>query len=124
MSGRVETKYLFNENVSPYVKSLILKKRAGIPLNENETKRLNSFSEAVSITTPKPYHNRIVKPPQPIEEPNSFDDIEEDDEELDLQDIMDELEIDMMLDEILDEFDEDEIIDLDEILAEMGYYKL
>jgi len=120
MIGRVETKYLFKENVSPYVKSLILKKRAGIPLNENETKRLNSFSEAVSIITPQPYHTRIVTP-QKI---GSFHPEEnEEEEEMDLQDIIDELELEMMLDEILNEFEEEEIIDLDEILAEMGYSK-
>lgn len=110
MMGRVETKYLFKENVSPYVKSLILKKRAGIPLNENETKRLNSFSEAVSITTPQKMGSFHPKE-------------NEDEEEMDLQDIIDELKLEMMLDEILNEFEEEEIIDLDEVLAEMGYSK-
>ena len=46
---RVETKHLFNENTSPFVKSIILKKRAGITLNEQEENRLKVFNESVSM---------------------------------------------------------------------------
>jgi len=46
---RLETKHLFNENTSPWVKSIILKKRAGITLNEQEENRLKVFNESVSM---------------------------------------------------------------------------
>ena len=35
---RTETKHLFNEQVSPNIKALVLKKRAGIQLTEREQK--------------------------------------------------------------------------------------
>lgn len=99
---RIETKHLFNEGVSPHIKSLVLKRRAGITLTENEESKLEKFSETVSMVSPTLYHNRNVKLPQPIQEPNSFDDIE-DDEELDLQELIDEFLLEMELDEILKE---------------------
>ena len=74
---RVETKHLFREGVSPQIKSLILKRRAGIPLNEHEQHRLKTFNESVSMVSPTALHNRIVKPPQPTEEPKTFDELEE-----------------------------------------------
>ena len=80
---------LFCEGTSPQLKRLTLKKRAGIKLTEREQQRLN---EVVSMVEPSKYHNRVVKLPKPIEEPKSFNDI-----------------------------DDDEEIDLDEILREMGY---
>ena len=46
---RIESKHLFSENTSPWVKSIILKKRAGIPLNEQEENRLKVFNESVSM---------------------------------------------------------------------------
>ena len=80
---------LFCEGTSPQLKRLTLKKRAGIKLTEREQQRLN---EVVSMVEPSKYHNRVVKLSKPIEEPKSFNDI-----------------------------DDDEEIDLDEILREMGY---
>ena len=91
---RVETKHLFREGVSPQIKSLILKRRAGITLTEREKKKLKCFNESVSMVSPTALHNRIVKPLKPIEEPKSFDELDMDDE-----------------------------IDLNEILREMGYYE-
>lgn len=93
---------LINENSSPYLKRLVLMKRAGIELSPKQLKKL---SEVVSMVEPSPYHNRIVKMPKPIEEPQSFDDLDDLDE-LDLQ-------------ELLDEFEEEQM--LDDILSEMGY---
>ena len=46
---RVETKHLFNENTSPFVKSIILKKRAGLKITEQEERRLQRFNESVSM---------------------------------------------------------------------------
>ena len=46
---RIESKHLFSENTSPWVKSIILKKRAGITLNEQEENRLKVFNESVSM---------------------------------------------------------------------------
>ena len=46
---RIDSKHLFSENTSPWVKSIILKKRAGIPLNEQEENRLKVFNESVSM---------------------------------------------------------------------------
>ena len=59
----IETKHLFNEGVSPHIKSLILKRRAGIKLTENEESKLKRFSESVSIVSPTPLHQRQVKLP-------------------------------------------------------------
>lgn len=84
MNSRVESKHLFNENVSPHIKSLILKKRAGMKLNDREIKKLENFnSEVVSMVTPTKYHNRM----NPIKKP--MDDIE--DEDIDLDEILREM---------------------------------
>ena len=99
---RLETKHLFSEGVSPNIKKLIMKRRSGISLTERELDRLKRFNESVSITKPTPLHNRIVKLPKPIQEPNSFDDLDDDDE-LNLQEIVDELEWETEMDEILKE---------------------
>lgn len=107
---RVETKHLFREGVSPHIKSLILKRRAGITLTEREKKKLKCFNESVSMVSPTALHNRIVKPPQPTEEPKSFDELDMDDE-IDLQEILDEMgygedeedEFEKELDEIFNE---------------------
>ena len=108
---RVETKHLFREGVSPQIKSLILKRRAGITLTEREKKKLKCFNESVSMVSPTALHNRIVKPPQPTEEPKTFDELGMDDE-IDLQEILDEMgygedeedEFEKELDEIFNEF--------------------
>lgn len=103
---RIETKHLFNEGVSPHIKSLILKKRAGIQLTENEESKLKRFSESVSIVSPIPLHQRQVKLPISNTHDLEFDVELEDDEELDLQELIDEFMLE---------------VELDEILKEMGY---
>lgn len=121
MNTRVETKYLFTEGVSPFVKSLILKKRAGIKLTEKENKRLEQFNEVVSMVSPTALHNRIVKPPKPIEDM-------EDDEEIDLDEILREMGYyDEEEDEELElgDYDEDDIREyVKEIVREDFYNKL
>lgn len=107
---RVETKHLFREGVSPHIKSLILKRRAGITLTEREKNKLKCFNESVSMVSPTVHHNRIVKPPQPIEEPKTFDELDMDDE-IDLEEILKEMgygedeedEFEKELDEIFNE---------------------
>ena len=101
---RIETKQLFNESVSPHIKSLVLKRRAGIKLTEKEESKLKRFSESVSMVSPTAHSHKmgLQTPPKPIEEPKSFDDLE-DDTELDLQELIDELILDMELQEILEE---------------------
>lgn len=103
---RIETKHLFNEGVSPHIKSLILKRRAGIKLTENEERKLKRFSESVSIVSPTPLHQRQVKLPISNTHDLEFDVELEDDEELDLQELIDEFMLE---------------VELDEILKEMGY---
>ena len=91
MNTRVESKHLFSENTSPYIKRLILMKRSGIKLNEKDVKTLERFTESVSMVTPKPKHERD-RMTNRIFSGNDISDIEDEDE-----------------------------IDLDEILKEMGY---
>lgn len=98
---RIETKHLFNEGVSPHIKSLVLKRRAGIKLTDKEESKLKRFSESVSMVE-IPKNRTQVQLPKPIEEPKSFDELDWDDE-LDLQDLIDELMLDMELQEILEE---------------------
>ena len=90
---------LINENTSQYLKKLVLMKRAGIELNPIQKKRLQ---ESVSMVSPTAHHNRIVQLPKQIKEPQSFDELDMDDEVN------------------LDELDLDELI-MKEILREMGY---
>lgn len=101
---RIETKHLFNEGVSPHIKSLVMKRRAGIKLTEKEESKLKRFSESVSMVSPSAHSHKmgLQTPPKPIEEPKSFDDLE-DDEELDLQELIDELILEMELQEVLEE---------------------
>ena len=101
---RIETKQLFNESVSPHIKSLVLKRRAGIKLTEKEESKLKRFSESVSMVSPSAHSHKmgLQTPPKPIEEPKSSNDLG-DDEELDLQELIDELMLDMELQEILEE---------------------
>jgi hypothetical protein len=98
---RIETKHLFNEGVSPHIKSLVMKRRVGIKLTEKEESKLKRFSESVSMVE-IPKNRTQVQLPKPIEEPKSFDDLG-DDEELDMQKLIDELMLDMELQEILEE---------------------
>ena len=98
---RIETKHLFNEGGSPHIKSLVMKRRAGIKLTEKEESKLKRFSESVSMVE-IPKNRTQVQLPKPIEEPKSFDDLDDEDE-LDLQELIDELMLDMELQEILEE---------------------
>ena len=90
---------LINENTSQYLKKLVLMKRAGIELNPIQKKRLK---ESVIMVSPTTLHNRIVRPPQPIEEPKTFDELDMDDEVN-----LEELELYELI--------------MKEILREMGY---
>lgn len=83
---RVETKHLFSEEVSPHIKSLILKTRAGIVLNENEKKKLNRFNESVSM-------KEIPKNPKSLVPPNHIPQPDEDELEdmIDLDEILREM---------------------------------
>tara|TARA_B110000879_G_scaffold201180_1_gene275949 strand:- start:180 stop:590 length:411 start_codon:yes stop_codon:yes gene_type:complete len=92
---------LINENSSPYMKRLVLMKRAGIKLNCKQKKRLE---ESVSQILPplKSERDRVQSSMM-----KQFKDIEEDDE----------LELELMDDE---DSDEDSEL-LDSILREMGY---
>ena len=82
---RIESKHLFSENTSPWVKSIILKKRAGIQLNEQEENRLKVFNESVSMVE-IPKNRKQNVPSKHIQQP----------EEDELEDMVD-------LDEILRE---------------------
>jgi len=96
---RIETKHLFNEGVSPHIKSLVMKRRAGIKLTDKEESKLKRFSESVSMVE-IPKNRTQVQLPKPIEEPKSFDDLD-DDEELDLEGLIEDFMLEMELQEIL-----------------------
>lgn len=98
---RIETKHLFNEGVSPHIKSLVLKRRAGIKLTEKEEGKLKRFNESVSMVE-IPKNRTQVQLPKPIEEPKSFDDLDWDDV-VDLEELIEDFMLDMELQEILDE---------------------
>ena len=66
---RVETKHLFNENTSPFVKSIIMKKRAGLKITEQEERRLQRFNESVSMKE-IPKNRKGVVPPNHIPQPD------------------------------------------------------
>ena len=95
-------KLLISEHSSPYIKRLVLMKRAGIKLNDKQKKRL---SESVSQVLPIKYHDRMGIQNSSLKQ---FKDLEDDDE-LDLSELMD--------DEVSDE--DSELFDA--ILKEMGY---
>lgn len=98
---------LKDENVSPNVKRMVLKERAGIPLTEREKKKLKR--EVVSMVEPPKYHNRIKATTSALKS------MEDDEEELDLQELIDELEEELTLEDILKEMgiedEEEESID-------------
>lgn len=112
---RIETKHLFSENISPLVKSIILKKRAGIQLTEKESRRLElesrRLNETVSVIQPSKYHDRTSPTSRLLQTWGK-----EEDEDLD-----DEVDLEEILREMGYGEDEEEVIDLDEILKEMGY---
>ena len=51
---RIESKHLFSENISPLVKSLVMKRRAGIKLTEREERRLQKESYKINRSVGKP----------------------------------------------------------------------
>ena len=93
---------LISEHSSPYIKRLVLMKRAGIKLNDKQKKRL---SESVSQVLPIKYHDRMGIQNSSLKQLKDL----EDDDELDLSELMD--------DEVSDE--DSELFDA--ILKEMGY---
>jgi len=111
---RIESKHLFSENISPLVKSIILKKRAGIKLTEQETRRLElesrRLNEVVSVVQPSKYHDRTSPTGRLLQTWGKED--EDLDDEVDLEEILREMGYGE---------DEEEVVDLDEILKEMGY---
>jgi len=98
---RLDNKVLFNENTSPYVKSIILKRRAGLKLNEQEEKRfkreVSKLHESVVSMVEIPKNSDRLSPTQSLK--NTFGSTES-----------------------IEDMDDDEI-DLEEILREMGYYE-
>ena len=74
---------LISEHSSPYIKRLVLMKRAGIKLNDKQKKRL---SESVSQVLPIKYHDRMGIQNSSLKQ---FKDLEDDDE-LDLSELMDD----------------------------------
>ena len=103
---RVETKHLFNENTSPFVKSIIMKKRAGINLTEQEEKRLKRFNENVSMKE-IPKNRKGVVPPNYIPQPDE-DELED---MVDLDEILREMgygDSDDLRGDSSDEVEEDE----------------
>jgi hypothetical protein len=93
---------LINENSSPYMKRLVLMKRAGIRLTNKQKNRLN---ESVSQILPMKYHDRMGIQGSMMKQFKDLDD----DEELDLSEFIDD-----------DDSDNDSEI-FDAILKEMGY---
>ena len=83
---RVETKHLFNENTSPFVKSIIMKKRAGLKITEQEERRLQRFNESVSM-------KEIPKNPKGLVPPNYIPQPDEDELEdmIDLDELLREM---------------------------------
>jgi hypothetical protein len=83
---RVETKHLFNENTSPFVKSIIMKKRAGLKITEQEERRLRRFNESVSM-------KEIPKNPKGLVPPNHIPQPDEDELEdmIDLDELLREM---------------------------------
>ena len=83
---RVETKHLFNENTSPFVKSIIMKKRAGLKITEQEERRLQRFNESVSM-------KEILKNPKGLVPPNHIPQPDEDELEdmIDLDELLREM---------------------------------
>ena len=83
---RIESKHLFSENTSPWVKSIILKKRAGITLNEQEENRLKVFNESVSMVE-IPKNRKQNVPSKHIQQPDE-DELED---TIDLDEILREM---------------------------------
>ena len=132
MNTRVETKHLFNENIHPHIKKLVMMKRSGIPLTEEQKLDLELFNEMVSVVQPTPKHTRDRNISsmrlKGDYEPLDLDDEDDDDFYEDLRELMDELGLETQevdeeeedeLEQVVKELEED--LMLDEILQEMGY---
>ena len=132
MNTRVETKHLFNENISPNIKKLVMMKRSGLPLTEGEKLELELFNEMVSVVQPTPKHTRdrdiSSMRLKGDYEPLDLDDEDDDDFYEDLRELMDELGLETQDEEEEEELDLEQVVKeleedlmLDEILQEMGY---
>lgn len=129
MNTRVETKHLFNENIHPHIKKLVMMKRSGLPLTEEQKLDLELFNEMVSVVQPTPKHTRDRNISsmrlKGDYEPLDLDDEDDDDFYEDLRELMDELGLETQeeeeeeLEQVVKELEED--LMLDEILQEMGY---
>lgn len=132
MNTRVETKHLFNENIHPHIKKLVMMKRSGIPLTEEQKLDLELFNEMVSVVQPTPKHTRDRNISsmrlKGDYEPLDLDDEDDDDFYEDLRELMDELGLETQEEEEEEELDLEQVVKeleedlmLDEILQEMGY---
>lgn len=132
MNTRVETKHLFNENIHPHIKKLVMMKRSGIPLTEEQKLDLELFNEMVSVVQPTPKHTRdrdiSSMRLKGDYEPLDLDDEDDDDFYEDLRELMDELGLETQDEEEEEELDLEQVVKeleedlmLDEILQEMGY---
>ena len=95
---RIESKHLFSENISPFVKSIILKRRVGIKLTEQEENRFQRESRRLNEVV-----SMVEVPKNPISPTGRIDNT-------------------FGNKKSIEDMDDDEEIDLDEILREMGYY--
>lgn len=121
---RLDNKVLFGENTSPYVKSIILKRRAGIPLTEQEKQRFNrevqKLHEMVGMVQTTKYHDRMsptARIAKTFANQKPFEELD-DDEEIDLDEILREMGY-----EGEEESEEEEYLDtIEEIMIDSGYY--
>jgi len=74
-----------NDNVSPYKKRLRLMELSGIPLTENQKKKLKPRTESVSMVTPQKYHDRMKQ------QTSTLKSLEDDFDEVDLDEILKEM---------------------------------
>jgi len=100
-----------NENISPNQRRLRLKELSGQKLTNKEKETLKrNICESVSMKQVSKYHDRMVKPPHSIPQPE--------DDEIDLEEILKEMgyydddeseELNDYSEEELDDYSEDEI---------------
>lgn len=74
-----------NDNVSPYKKRLRLMELSGIPLTENQKKKLKPRTESVSMVSPQKYHDRMKQ------QTSTLKSLEDDSDEIDLDEILKEM---------------------------------
>ena len=108
---RLDTKTLFNENTSPFVKSLIMKRRVGIQLTEKEEKRfkkeVSKLHESVVSMVEIPKNRTQIVPKKPQQEPYE--------DEIDLDEILREMgyyEDEVEEDDIVSNMSRDELKEL------------